>query len=57
MSWDSLLSIVREARQVAAEEAARRPVACPRDGEPLRTGPHGELYCPFDGWRPGIERG
>jgi hypothetical protein len=29
--------------------------ACPNDGEPLRTGPRGVLYCPFDGYRP--ERG
>lgn len=29
------------------------PVACPNDGEPLRSGPparQGILYCPFDGW-------
>ena len=30
------------------------PVACPRDGEPLRLGPPsqpGVLYCPYDGWQ------
>lgn len=55
MSWESLRSILREARQVAAEEAARRPVACPNDGEPLSTGPHGELFCKYDGYRPGTD--
>lgn len=27
------------------------PVACPNDGEPLRTGPDGILFCPYDGWQ------
>lgn len=52
MSWESLLAVQQEARQMAAEDAARRPVACPNDGEPLRDSARG-LYCPFDGWRPG----
>lgn len=49
--WGSLLAVNQEARLIAAEEAVRRPVACPNDGEPLVTGPNGELFCPFDGWR------
>lgn len=53
MSWESLLAIEQEARQMAAEDAARPPVACPNDGEPLRQGANGVTYCPFDGWRPG----
>lgn len=49
MSWDQLLSIF----QIAQDEARQNrdiPVACPNDGEPLRTGPHGELFCVADGW-------
>jgi len=51
-SWNALGPMIAAVR--AEADAARRqpPVACPNDGEPLRTGPHGELYCPFDGWRP-----
>lgn len=49
--WGSLYALNAEARQILREEAARPPVACPNDGEPLRTGPRGELYCSFDGWR------
>lgn len=51
MSWQQLAAIAREAADEAAAERARPPVACPNDGEPLQTGPHGELFCPFDGWR------
>lgn len=51
-SWYALLDISREYRERLAEERTAEPVACPNDGEPLRTGPRGELYCPYDGWRP-----
>jgi hypothetical protein len=27
------------------------PLACPFDGEPLRPGPHGGLYCPWGNYR------
>jgi hypothetical protein len=47
---DDLLAISQYARQLRAEDLARPPVACPNDGEPLRTGPQGQLWCPFDGW-------
>lgn len=49
MSWEQLISIYKEAREIAREEATT--AACPNDGEPLREGPNG-LYCPFDGWIP-----
>jgi hypothetical protein len=51
MSWDQLHAIIQEARRGVAESQAEPPTACPNDGEPLRTGPNGELYCRFDGWR------
>jgi hypothetical protein len=49
-SWDGLLSILDYARELAREERAAAPVACPLCGEPLESGPRGELHCPFDGW-------
>lgn len=52
MSWYTYGAIVDEAIGFARDEASRPPTACPNDGEPLRTGPDGELYCPYDGWRP-----
>lgn len=51
MSWRQLADIYREAADDAREEASRRPTACPNDGEPLKSGPDGQFYCPFDGWR------
>lgn len=52
-SWDSLIGIMAEWRNIARDEATRTPVACPNDGTPLTAGPDGGLFCPFDGWRPG----
>ncbi len=51
MAWEQLVDILREAADERRDEHARRPVACPNDGEPLRDGPNGELFCPFDGWK------
>lgn len=50
MSWYQLLSIIRlnDDERRAWRNAA--PEACPKDGTPLKTGPNGELFCPFDGW-------
>ena len=47
--WYGLLAIVREAAQLLEEELSRDPEACLDCGEPLRTGPNGELYCRSDG--------
>lgn len=57
-SWYGLLSILSEAVDMVREEAQQQPVACLDCGEPLRTGPRGELYCPFDGqiWAAGNRR-
>jgi hypothetical protein len=51
MGWETLLSIWREAADEARAEATAPPQACPRCGEPVRSGPDGVLYCRFDGWR------
>jgi hypothetical protein len=48
--WYGLLAILQtnaEERRVFREMV---PVACPHDGEPLTSGPDGELFCRFDGW-------
>jgi hypothetical protein len=57
-SWYGLLDILRDGAQMAREELERDPVACLDCGEPLRTGPQGVLYCPFDGstWTAGNRR-
>ena len=48
-SWQGLLAILDEIRQVYAEERAAPPTACPRCGEPLYSA-HGQLRCRFDSW-------
>lgn len=50
MSWEQYLAIMNQARREAEQEAMLPPAACPNDGEPLETGPQGELHCRFDGW-------
>ncbi|MET8766324.1 LamG-like jellyroll fold domain-containing protein [Streptomyces sp. NPDC004658] len=57
-SWWGLVDILREGAQLAREERERDPVACLDCGEPLRSGPRGQLYCPFDGsiWGAGNRR-
>ncbi|MFD5697447.1 LamG-like jellyroll fold domain-containing protein [Streptomyces lasiicapitis] len=57
-SWYGLLDILREGAQQYREERERTPEACGDCGEPLRTGPRGELYCRFDGsvWAAGGRR-
>ncbi len=50
MPWSQLIAIREEQVQTVLAEIGAQPVACPNDGEPLREGPDGELFCPFDGW-------
>lgn len=50
-SWYELVSILEEAAAEQRWQQQRIPSACPNDGEPLRSGPDGGLYCPYDGWR------
>jgi uncharacterized Zn finger protein (UPF0148 family) len=54
VGWYELLDIYREARDPTLRGDDIEAQFCPNDGEPLREGPHGELYCPFDGYRPEI---
>ncbi len=55
MAWEQLLVISEEARAIALDEALTPPVACPKDGEPLRDGgARAMLHCPYCGftWGP-----
>ena len=51
MVWEQLLNIRQEQVETARAELAAPPQACPNDGEPLRAGPDGELFCPYDGYQ------
>lgn len=51
MSWEQLIAIRQDQVDTILAEQAAPPQACPNDGEPLRSGPNGGLFCPFDGWQ------
>ena len=54
MSWNQLLSIIKETRQEFDYYQATPPLSCPNDGEPLTSGPPGSgvtLFCKWDGWQ------
>ena len=53
MSWHGLLGIYQAAQAEYDQQLSSPPAACPHDGEPLVTGPDGELTCPYDGWKAG----
>lgn len=51
--WD-LHSTLQEAAAYHEYCKTQPPVACPRDGTPLKEGPPSEpgvLFCPFDFWQ------
>jgi hypothetical protein len=53
--WYGLLDILKSGQQeAAAVERQYNETYCPNDGITYRSGPNGQLYCPFDGYRPGI---
>lgn len=52
MSWWTLVGIIQEARDIDAQAASTPPVECPNDYTPLKAGPDGKLFCPWDGWTP-----
>lgn len=47
MSWRQLQSIYEDAAATYASEQDAPPVACPTHGDPLESGPRGELHCPL----------
>lgn len=57
-SWYGLLGVRQEGLQLRNKELEIPPQACLNCGEPLRVGPKGQLYCPFDGsvWAAGNRR-
>jgi len=52
MSWQQLLDIYRQQEENARAEPELRRQACPHCGTPYETGPDGELFCKWDGFRP-----
>lgn len=52
MAWNQLISIYQTNRDEVASGRDIERYTCPNDGEPLKQGPHGEFYCPYDGYRP-----
>jgi hypothetical protein len=52
--WYGLLDILKSgAQEAAAVEQQYRDTYCPHDGFAYKSGPDGQLYCEFDGYRPG----
>lgn len=53
MSWYQLPSIKAEAVAWKVKERTEPPLACPYDGEPLRSMPGGGvgLYCPLGNYQ------
>lgn len=54
MSWESLIVLGEEFKEILRLESETQPAACPECGGLFQTGPNGELFCSFDGyiWRP-----
>lgn len=50
MSWNQLLSIVKNEREQQRILRSKTPTSCPNDSTLLELGPRNTLYCPFDGW-------
>jgi hypothetical protein len=50
MSWESLLSIIKQDRLERERQKDEPPVCCPNDATQLQQGPDG-LFCPWDGWK------
>ncbi len=56
MSWYQLLGIINYAKREREFWSSQPPMACPRDGEPMRGAPAGsqqslpDLHCRFDGF-------
>jgi hypothetical protein len=53
-SWGGMVALLAEVRDIARQESTRTPIACPNDGEPLLSGPHGGLYCPWGDYQFGM---
>jgi hypothetical protein len=49
MSWQALVDMLAEAREIDQEVATRVPTVCPYDFTTLKTSPDGKLFCPWAG--------
>jgi hypothetical protein len=56
-SWWGLINVLKQQEEEFDAEVSRPPLACPRDGEPLKPPPDTaawtgvELLCKFCGWQ------
>jgi len=51
MSWQQLIGIKQEAREIEKEERTKPPLECPNDGTPLQYHEgRGIWHCPYDGY-------
>lgn len=51
MSWEQLAAMVQEAREIDQADRAAEPTSCASCYTPLKPGPDGGLFCPWDGLR------
>jgi hypothetical protein len=51
MSWEQLRGIIDSDAQERHMRETTPPVACPNDGEPLRSKGDGVLFCPWGDWQ------
>lgn len=49
MSWQQLLDILNEARDIDRKAESEVPTVCPYDYTTLQSTPDGKLYCPWAG--------
>jgi len=48
-SWDTLLGMIQEARDIDQKDRSTPPTSCAQDYTALREGANGKLYCPWCG--------
>lgn len=51
MSWDQLSAMIQEAHDIDQEDRSSEPISCVSCYTPLKAGPDGGLFCPWDGLR------
>lgn len=51
MAWETLRNLIEEQAEIEAVERSGVPTSCASCYTPLREGPDGGLFCPWDGVR------
>lgn len=49
MAWETLLGLIQEQAETEQEERTGTPSSCATCYTPLKDGPGGVLFCPWDG--------